>query len=139
MSPKTTPTLPSTVSFEDFCSYAPSRMCIYLPCKTMWPNASIDERLPPMPLIGANGKPVKNAKGKVVMIKATERLAKERSVVALTWDPGKPEFIHDCVVVDGGYIGKPGATTYNFYRPPPDIKLGDATQATRWIEHWKRL
>jgi hypothetical protein len=105
----------------------------------MWPNASIDERLPPTPLLGANGKPVKNKQGKVVMIKATERLAKERSVVALTWDPGKPEFIHDCVVVDGGYIRKLGATTYNFYRPPPEIKLGDAAQATRWVEHWRTL
>jgi hypothetical protein len=139
MSPVTTSTLPSMVSFDDFCSYAPSRMCIYLPCKTMWPNASIDERLPPTPLLDANGNPVKNAKGKVVMTTATERLAKERSVVALTWDPGKPEFIHNCVVVDGGYIGKAGATTYNFYRPPPEIKLGDCTQATHWIEHWKLL
>jgi hypothetical protein len=114
-------------------------MCIYLPCKTMWPNASVDERLPPMPLLDAYGNPVKNKQGKVVMITATEQLAKERSVVALTWDPGKPEFIHDCVVVDGGYIDKPGVTTYNFYRPPPTIKLGDPAQATRWVEHWKLL
>ena len=114
-------------------------MCIYLPCKTMWPNAGIDDRLPPMPLLDANGNPVKNTKGKVVMVKATERLAKERSVVALTWDPGKPEFIRDCVVVDGGYIEKSGATTYNFYRPPPNTKLGNAAQAARWVEHWKLL
>src|SRR5262245_25374166 len=133
------PTLPSLVSLEDFVSYAPSRMCIYLPCKTMWPNASVDERLPPMQLLDAYGNAVKNRQGKVVMITATEQLARERSVVALTWDPGKPEFIHDCVVVDGGYISKPGATTYNFYRPPPDIKLGDETQATQWVEHWKLL
>jgi len=139
MSPVTTPTLPSTVSFEDFCAYAPSRMCIYRPCKTMWPNASVDERLPPMPLLDANGNPVKNTKGKVVTIKASEWLAKNRSVVALTWDPGKPEFIHDYVVVDGGYIDKPGATTYNFYRPPPDIKHGDPAQAARWVEHWRAI
>src|SRR5262249_46460209 len=66
-------------------------------------------------------------------------LAKNHSIEALTWDPGKPEFIHDCVVVDGGYIDKPGATTLNFYRPPPDIKLGDPAQATRWVEHWRKL
>jgi hypothetical protein len=105
----------------------------------MWPNASVDERLPPMPLLKPNGTPVKNAKGKVVMVKATERLAKERSVESLTWDPGKPELIRDCVVVDGGYIEKPGANTYNYYRPPPEIELGDAAQATRWVEHWKLL
>ena len=105
----------------------------------MWPNASVDDRLPPMPLLDANGNPIKNAKGKVVMITATERLAKERSIESLTWDPGKPEFIPGYVVVDGGYIAKPGATTYNFYRPPPDIKLGDPAQATRWVEHWHTL
>ena len=131
--------LPSTLSFDDLCSYAPSRCCIYLPCKTMWPNASVDDRLPPMPLLDANGNPIKNAKGKVVMITATERLAKERSIESLTWDPGKPEYIPGYVVVDGGYIAKPGATTYNFYRPPPDIKLGDPAQATRWVEHWHTL
>src|SRR5262249_49387322 len=53
-----------------------------------------------------------------------------------TWDPGKPEFIHDYVVVDGGYIDKPSATTLNFYRPPPDIELGNAAKAQRWVEHW---
>jgi len=131
-------TLPSSCTFEDFVSYAPSRMCIYLPCKTMWPNASIDDRLPPMPLLKPAGTPIlKN--GKVVMIKASVRLAKDRSVVALTWDPNKPEFIRDCVVVDGGYIDKPGATTLNYYRPPPIIKLGDPAQAARWVDHWKLL
>jgi hypothetical protein len=105
----------------------------------MWPNASVDDRLPPMPLLDANGNPVKNASGKVVMIKATERLAKERSVEALTWDPGKPEVIPGYVVVAGGYIEKLGANTYNYYRPPPDIQLGDPAQAAFWVDHWKLL
>src|SRR5215475_13521135 len=118
--PRAPKVLPSSCTLDDLCSYAPSRACIYLPCKTMWPNASVDDRLPTMPLLKPDGTPVLNAKGKPVMIKASERLAKDRSVESLTWDPGKPEFIRDCVVVDGGYIDKPGATTYNFYRPTPD-------------------
>jgi hypothetical protein len=105
----------------------------------MWPNASVDDRIDPQPLLDANSNPVKNTKGKVVMISASEWLAKHRSIEALTWDPGKPEFIHDCVVVDGGYINKRGATTLNYYRPPPKIELGDAAQATRWVEHWHAL
>jgi hypothetical protein len=138
--PTATPaTLPSMLSLDDLCSYAPSRACIYLPCKTMWPNASVDDRIDRQPLLDANGNPVRNSKGKAVMIPASEWLAKHRSVEALTWDPGKPEFIRDCVVVDGGYIDKPGATTLNFYRPPPDIELGDAAQATRWVEHWHAI
>jgi hypothetical protein len=131
-------TLPSGTTLDDLCSYAPSRCCIYLPCKTMWPNASVDDRLPRMPLLDASGNPVMKGT-KVVTTPASVWLAKNRSVEALTWDPGKPEFIHDHVVVDAGYIEKPGATTYNFYRPPPDIKLGDPAQATRWVEHWRAL
>jgi Family of unknown function (DUF5906) len=131
--------LPSALSLDDLCSYAPSRACIYLPCKTMWPNASVDDRIDPQPALDANGNPLRNSKGKVVMISASEWLAKHRSIEALTWDPGKPEFIHDCVVVDGGYIDKLGATTLNCYRPPPEIELGDAAQATRWVEHWHAL
>ena len=115
--------LPSALSFDDLCSYAPSRACIYLPCKTMWPNASVDDRLPPQPLLDASGNPVRNSKGKVVMMSASEWLAKHRSIEALTWDPGKPEFIHNCVVVDGGYIDKPGATTLNYHRPPRRLSL----------------
>jgi hypothetical protein len=108
-------TLPSTVSLDDLCSYAPSRACIYLPCKTMWPNASVDDRIDPQPVLDANGNPRRNSNGKVMMMmSASEWLAKHRSIEALTWDPGKPEFIHDCVVVDGGYIDKLGATTLNF-------------------------
>ena len=132
-------TLPSALSLDDLCSYAPSRACIYLPCKTMWPNASVDDRIDPQPVLDASGNPLRNSRGKVVMLSASEWLAKHRSIEALTWDPGKPEFIHDCVVVDGGYIDKPGATTLNYYRPPPKIELGDAAQATRWVEHWRAL
>jgi hypothetical protein len=138
-SPQAPNTLPSSCTFEDFVSYAPSRMCIYLPCKTMWPNASVDDRIKPQPLLDASGNPVLNRQGKIVMIPASVWLAKHRSVEALTWDPGKPEFIRDCVVVDGGYIAKPGATTLNYYRPPPDIKLGDRAKAQRWVNHWKLL
>ena len=49
---------PIEYKLEDFVSYAPSRMCIYLPCKAPWPNASVDERIPPQPLLDANGNPV---------------------------------------------------------------------------------
>jgi hypothetical protein len=138
-STQTSDALPSSCTLDDLCSYAPSRACIYLPCKTVWPNASVDDRLPPMPLLDANGNAILNSKGKVVMIKASVWLAQNRSVEALTWDPGKPEFIRNSVVVDGGYITKLGATTLNFYRPPPDIKLGDPAQAAFWVDHWHAI
>jgi hypothetical protein len=123
---------------EDFVSLAPSRCCVYLPCKSLWPNASIDDRFGPVPLLDASGNPVKNAKGKVVMIRRTVWMAQNRSVEKLVWAPGEPEFIHNKLAVDGGWVEKQGATTLNTFRAP-DPKLGDPTQATRWVEHWHKL
>jgi hypothetical protein len=127
------------LTLDDLCAFAPSRSCIYLPCKSPWPNASVDERLPPMPLLDASGNPVLNAKGKVVMLAASEWLAKNRSVEAMTWAPGEPEFIHGKLAVDGGWVEKDSATSLNLYRPPPDLELGDPTRATRWVEHWRAI
>jgi hypothetical protein len=131
---------PSTVEckLEDFVSYAPSRMCIYLPCKAPWPNASVDERISPQPLLDPSGNPVLNSKGKVVMIQASVWLAKHRSVESLTWDPGEPEFVRNKLAVDTGWVPKAGATTLNNYRPPI-LDLGDPAKATRWVEHWHAI
>jgi hypothetical protein len=131
-------TLPASCVPEDFVSLAPSRCCVYLPCKSLWPNASIDDRFGPVPLLDVNGNPVKNASGKVVMIPFTKSLARERSVEKLVWAPGMPEFIHGKLAVDGGWVEKQGATTLNTFRAP-NPKLGDPAQATRWVEHWHKL
>jgi hypothetical protein len=128
----------AALTFADFVAYAPSRMCIYLPCKAPWPNASVDKRLPAQPLLDASGNPVLNSKGKVVLIPASEWLEKNQSVEAMTWAPGEPEFVRDRLAVDGGWVPKAGVTTLNIYRPPT-LDLGDATQATRWIEHWHAI
>jgi hypothetical protein len=137
--PTTAPTtIAATLSFEDFCAYAPSRTCIYLPCKTPWPNASIDTRLPRQPLLDSNGNPVRNSKGKVVTIPASTWLEQNRSVETFTWAPGEPEFIRDRLAVEGGWVTKPGANTLNTYRPPM-IEAGDASQAKRWIDHWRAI
>jgi uncharacterized protein DUF5906 len=129
----------AALTLDDLCAFAPSRSCIYLPCKSPWPNASVDERLPRMPLLDASGNPVLNAKGKVVMLTASEWLAKNRSVEAMTWAPGEPEFIRGKLAVDGGWVEKDSATSLNLYRPPPDLELGDPTRATRWVEHWRAI
>jgi hypothetical protein len=137
MTPRQTP-LPATPALDDFVAYAPARTCIYLPCKTHWPNASIDTRLPRQPLLDKNGNPVKNTKGKITTIPASTWLEQHRSVETQTWLPGEPEFIRDKLAVEGGWVGKTGTTTLNTYRPPV-VTPGDAKQAGRWIEHWKAL
>jgi uncharacterized protein DUF5906 len=137
--PASTPiSIASALAFEDFCAYAPTRTCIYLPCRTPWPNASIDTRLPRRPLLDATGNPVLNSKGKVVTIPASTWLEQNRSVETLTWAPGEPELIRDQLAVDGGWVPKPGATTLNIYRPPT-LELGDAARAERWVKHWHAL
>jgi hypothetical protein len=89
----------AAISFEDFVAYAPSRSCIYLPCKTPWPNASVDTRLPRKPLLDRHGNPVVDGRGKPKTIAASEWLEKNQSVEAFTWIPGEPEFIKDKLVV----------------------------------------
>ena len=64
-------------TLADFRAYAPARLCIYMPCKELWPNASVDARLPSQPMLDETGTPVRNAKGKVVMIPASKWLRAE--------------------------------------------------------------
>jgi hypothetical protein len=126
------------LSLKDFCAYAAARACIYLPCKTPWPNASVDKRLPRQPLLDSSGNPVRNSKGKITTISASMWLEQHQSVETMTWAPGYPEFIHGKLAVDGGWVEKPGATTLNTYRPPA-VELGDASQAQRWVDLWRTL
>jgi len=72
------------------------------------------------------------------MIPMSVWLAKNRSVEKLVWAPGMPEFIRGKLAVDGGWVEKEGATSLNTYRPP-NPRLGDPSQATRWTEHWHKL
>jgi DNA polymerase len=125
-------------TLADFRAYAPARLCIYMPCKEPWPNASIDARLPPQPMLDETGTPVRNAKGKVLMIAASKWLEQNQSVEQMTWAPGLPELIEDRLVVDGGWIERPGATCLNLYRPPR-IQLGDASKAQRWVGHFHKI
>ena len=125
-------------TLADFRAYAPARLCIYMPCKELWPNASVDARLPSQPMLDETGTPVRNAKGKVVMIPASKWLEQNQSVEQMTWAPGLPELIEGRLVVDGGWIDQPKATCLNIYRPPR-ITLGDANQAGMWVDHVRKI
>src|SRR5262249_56718687 len=78
-------------TLADFRAYAPARLCIYTPCKELWPNASVDARLPSQPMLDETGAPVRNAKGKVVMIPASKWLEQNQSVEQMTGAPGLPK------------------------------------------------
>jgi len=125
------------IDFDDFYALAPANRYIYRPTRDLWTNEAVDSRLPPRPLLDASGNPVR-VNGKVKMIPASKWLAQHRSVEHMTWAPGEPEVIEGKLLIDDGWIEKPGARTYNTYMPPT-IKLGDPAQATRWLEHWYKL
>jgi hypothetical protein len=125
------------IDFIDFYALAPANRYIYRPTRDLWTNEAVDNRLPPRPVLDANGNPVRS-NGKVKMIPASTGLAQQRSVERMTWAPGEPEVIEDKLLIDDGWIEKAGARTYNTYLPPT-IRLGDPAQAMRWLEHWYKL
>jgi hypothetical protein len=126
------------VAYGDFIAYGPSRMCIYLPCRTPWPVASVDEWLPWLPLLDASGNPVRDSRGNIKLQAPSKWLAQHRRAAAMAWAPGEPEFIRDRLPVDSGFVHKTGAITFNSYRPPIH-RPGDPKRAQRWIDHWHAL
>jgi hypothetical protein len=49
-----------------------------------------------------------------------------------------PLKIEDRLISEGGWIERDGVSTFNMYRPPL-IKLGDAKEATKWIDLVKKV
>ena len=103
----------------------------------MWPGASVNSRIPPIPLFKANGEPLLDDKEKPVKISATAWLDRNKPVEQMTWIPGKPMTIADkLVLLEGGWVDRRGVTCFNLYHPPT-IKPGDKGKATPWLDHIK--
>jgi hypothetical protein len=132
-------TTAGTFTLDDFYAVAPDHKCIYRPTRKLWLNAAVDARVDWVPRLDAGGKPVLHEKtGKVLLDQPSSWLARNRSVVGLTWLPGADEVIRDKIAVDCGFVPKKGAAIYNVYMPPNEIP-GDAARARPWIEHVNRL
>jgi hypothetical protein len=56
----------------------------------------------------------------------------------MTWMPGEPAIIHDRLIVEGGWIARPGARAFNQYKPPT-LELGEADEAGRWCDLVRKL
>src|SRR5262249_58552504 len=121
----------------DCSAHTPSPPSFSTPCRGPWPAGSVDERIPPVPVLHKNGKP-KRRKGKIVKIRACRWLAQNQRVEQMTWCPGLPTLIQDRLVVDGGWIDRKDVTCLNLYRAPR-IKPGDADKADPWIDHVRRI
>jgi hypothetical protein len=121
----------NSIGLEDFYAVPSSSQFMFMPTRELWPADSVDGILPGIQM------PYKR-NGKWVLLKPTAWLKQHRRVEQLTWLPGAPEIIEDQLVFDGGWHHRQGAHCLNLYRPP-QIVLGDASQATRWLDHLKAL
>jgi hypothetical protein len=122
------------VTINDFVAYMPMHAYIFTPRREFWVGASVNARLPRMPVLNRHGQPVRNAKGEVITISPTHWLDQNRPVEQMTWCPGLPMLIPNRLVVVGGWIERPEVTTFNLYRPPR-LQLGNAAEAGPWLEH----
>ena len=104
----------------------------------MWPATSVNTRLPSVPMLKKDGTPVKDAKGKPRRRRPSVWLDKYRPVEQMTWAPGEPLTIDGRLIAEGGWIERPGVTTFNLYRPPV-VQQGNAANADRWLELVERL
>jgi hypothetical protein len=122
------------VSLSDFRAYMPQHSYIFVPTREPWPAASVNARIPPVPLLDATGRHVLDDKGEQKTISASRWLDQNQSVAQMTWAPGEPLLIENRLIDDGGWIERNNITCLNLYRPPI-IKLGNAAQAGPWLEH----
>jgi hypothetical protein len=128
----------SGVTVDDFVAYLPKHLYIFTPCREIWIGPGVDACLPRMQVLTKSGQPRRDKDGKFIYETATKWLDRERGIKQATWCPGQPMLIEDRIVVDGGWIEKKGATTFNWYRPPR-IELGDASKAQPWIDHVRKV
>jgi hypothetical protein len=126
------------VALDDFRAYMPDHAYLFAPTRELWPAASVDARLPPMPLVDEDGRPILNANGVAKTIKASLWLDQHQPVEQMTWSPGDPILIRDRLVAEGGWLDRPGCTCFNQYRGPT-LRLGRARDADPWIDHVQLL
>jgi hypothetical protein len=122
------------ISLDDFYAYMPQHSYIYIPSRDMWPASSVNARLAPVPIVGADGKPALDDKGNPKTIAANKWLDQNRPVSQMTWAPGEPLLIANRMIADGGWFDRQGDHCLNIYRPPV-IKHATAAQAAPWLDH----
>jgi hypothetical protein len=71
---------PNGVSLSDFRAYMPTHSYIFLPTREKWPAASVNARIPPVPLLDEDGSPILDAKGNELVVAASAWLDKHQAV-----------------------------------------------------------
>jgi hypothetical protein len=121
------------VSIDDFWAYMPMHNYIFSPTRTTWPAASVNSRVSPISLSNEQGNPKLNKKNEVEEIPATVWLDRHKPVEQMTWAPGLPMIVRGKLIIEGGWIDRPGVQCFNQYLAPT-IVAGDLRQAGKWVE-----
>jgi hypothetical protein len=94
------PPLPDGVSLDDFWAYMLQHNYIFAPTGELWPGSSVDARVPPVPLLDEQGRPVISIEGEPLKISAT------KLGCDLPWGE-RPRVLTDQVVsVDGDAVAE---------------------------------
>lgn len=126
------------ICLADFHAYMPAHTYIFAPNGEMWPAASINARIPPIPLKDKRGNVIVDEKGNPRTQTANQWLDQRRAVEQMTWAPGKPQVVSNCLISGGDWLRRPGCNVFNLYRPP-NVAAGDPAQAEKWVEHIRRI
>lgn len=126
------------VTIDDFYAYMPMHNYLFIPSRDLWPAASVNARVAPIPVMKKDGTPARDEDGNPKFVKASTWIDRHRPVEQMTWIPGEPLLIRDRLVSDGGWIARPGCACINLYRPPM-IADGDAARAGEWLNHVARV
>lgn len=120
------------VTLEDFRAYMPEHKFIFMPSGELWPAASVNARIDPIPTGTQkdNGNPTYEA--------AAAWLDRNRPVEQMTWAPGEDKLIENRLMADGSWFARTGCTCFNLYRPPV-TEPGDPDMAGPWLEHVRRV
>jgi hypothetical protein len=129
---------PIGVNLDNFYSLMRQTGYIFVPCRDLWPRASVDARLGKQPVLNNDGTPRRDKSGNLIYETASKWLDKNRPVEAMSWAPGLPLKILDRLISNGGWIKRKGVSCFNLYRPPL-IELSDATKAGPWLDHMRTV
>jgi hypothetical protein len=122
------------VSLDTFFAYMPMHNYVFVPTRSTWPAASVDSRISPVALTDEAGAPVLDKNGKQILLKPSVWLDRFKPVEQMTWVPGEPMIINDKLIIEGGWIRRPGVRCFNLYHPPTIIP-GDPQLVAPWLEH----
>ena len=116
----------------DFQAYMPRISFVYMPNGDFWSSEGVNGTVSSVGLFDLDGKAVGSG-GKPVVWPASEWLKRYRPVAQAIWAPGEGVIIEGRLMNQGGWISQPEVRVYNQYLPP-NVRLGNASAAGRWIE-----